>query len=323
MKEQRIGFFLTPTFAMLPFITAVETLRFANESSGKSIYSWKFITLDGQSVMSGNSMEVTADTSINDAFDFDIVIVAGAYLPHLYRQPRVNTWLRSLASRKTTLCAICTGSYLLAQAGLLNNYRCTIHWQYYASLKAAFPKLIVTPNRFEVDRDRRSCAGGNAAMDMMLHLIEEQHGEELAGTISEALLVSHVREANQNQRASLRKRTGISNPHLLECFEFMEANIEQPLSTPELADLIGISKRQLERLFKQYLSSTPSSYYIEVRLHQARQLLIQTHTRITDIAMNCGFYSPGYFSSRYRNMFGYTPREERSAAQLSAKKICV
>ena len=160
-------------------------------------------------------------------------------------------------------------------------------------------------------------------MDMMLNLIEEQHGEALADSISEVLIVGHKRQANQHQRVSLRKRTGISNPHLLECFEFMEANIEQPLSTPELADLIGISKRQLERLFKQYLGNTPSSYYLEVRLHQARQLLIQTHIRITDIAMNCGFYSPGYFSSCYRNFFGYTPREERSAAQLSAKKICV
>lgn len=319
--ERRIGFFLAPTFAMLPFIAALETLRVANRFSGKPLYSWHLFSIDGQPVRASNGMEQVVEAGIDEIEEFPMVIVCGDHTPHYYNESKTFQWLRSIASRGATLGAIDTGSYMLAQAGLLKDHRCTIHWLNIPGLKAAFPKLIVTTKLFEVDRGRHTCAGGNAAMDMMLNMIEDQHGTDLAVAVSENFIVDHIRQPGQAQRMNLRERTGISNHHLLECIELMEANIEQPLMPSELASAIGISKRQLERLFQRYLGCTPSGYYTELRLCEGRRLLTQTSLKITDVALACGFPSPGYFSNRYRSLFGYSPREERSTSYTSVKRI--
>ena len=311
--ERKIGFFLTPTFSMLPFIAALETLRVANRFSKKALYSWHSFSIDGKPVKASNGMLQPVESSIDEVSRFPMVIVCGAHSPQDYGELRAFQWLRSLVSRGTVVGAIDTGSYILAQAGLLTDHRCTIHWLNISGFRAAFPKLIVTTKLSEIDRGRRTCAGGSAALDMMLNLIEEQHSTDLAVAVSENFIVDHIRRPHQAQRMNLRERTGISNHHLLECIELMEANIEQPLMPSELASAIGISKRQLERLFQRYLGNTPSGYYTELRLGEGKRLLTQTSLKITDIALACGFPSPGYFSNRYRGLFGYSPREERSA----------
>ena len=317
--EQKIGFFLAPTFAMLPFIAAIETLRVANRFSGKPLYSWHVFSLDGKAVPASNGMLQQPEASIKSISHFPMVIVCGSHNPHNYNEPQALQWLRSIAARRAKLGAIDTGSYMLAQAGILYDHRCTIHWLNIPGLRAAYPKLIVTTKLFEVDRGRYTCAGGNAAMDMILNIIEAQHGAELAVAVSENFIMDHIRQQGQAQRMSLRERTGISNHHLLECIELMEANIEQPLMPSELAKAIGISKRQLERLFQRYLGCTPSGYYTELRLCEGRRLLVQTSLKITDVALACGFPSHGHFSSRYRGFFGYSPREERSAHSSVAR----
>lgn len=319
--ERKIGFFLAPTFSMLPFIAALETLRVANRLNGKALYSWHIFSIDGNPVKASNGMLQVAESGIDAINGFPMVIVCGAHSPHLYDEARTCQWLRSLASRGSVVGAIDTGSYILAQAALLTDHRCTIHWMNISALRAAFPNLIVTTKLSEIDRGRRTCAGGTAALDMMLHLIEEHYSADLALAVSENFIVDHIRRPSQAQRMNLRERTGISNPHLLECIELMEANIEQPLMPSELANAIGISKRQLERLFQRYLSSTPSGYYTELRLSEGRRLLMQTSLKITDIALACGFPSPGYFSNRYRGMFGYSPREERSTTFVPTNRL--
>ena len=319
--ERKIGFFLVPTFAMLPFIAAIEPLRVANRFSGKPLYSWHLISADGKPVRATNGMEQAVEASMADAAQYDLLIICGAHTPHYYKEPSVCNWLRNQAAKGTVLGAIDTGSYLLAQAGVLTDHRCTIHWLNIPGLKSAFPNLIVTTKLFEVDRGRRTCAGGNAAMDMMLNMIEEQHSPDLAIAVSENFIVDSIRESGQAQRLNLRDRTGISNNYLLECIELMEANIEQPLMPSELAEAVNISRRQLERLFQRHLGCTPSNYYNELRLCEGRRLLTQTNMKITEVALACGFPSPGYFSNRYRGLFGYSPRDERSAAYTSIKRI--
>ncbi len=300
---------------MLPFIAAIETLRVANRVHNKALYTWHVFSIDGNPVSASNGMLQPVESGIDEISEFPMVIVCGAHSPHDYNEPRTFQWLRSLVSRGAVVGAIDTGSYILAQAELLTDHRCTIHWLNIPGFRAAFPKLIVTTRLSEIDRGRRTCAGGSAALDMMLNLIEEQHSTDLAVAVSENFIVDHIRPPNHAQRMNLRERTGISNHHLLECIELMEANIEQPLMPSELADAIGISKRQLERLFQRYLGNTPSGYYTELRLGEGKRLLAQTSLKITDIALACGFPSPGYFSNRYRGQFGYSPREERSTAQ--------
>ena len=207
---------------------------------------------------------------------------------------------------KSALGALCTGSYLLARAELLNGYRCTIHWENLASLREEYPRLIISSELFEVDRDRYTCSGGTAPLDMMLHLIARQQDQPLAAAISEEFLCERIRGRHDRQRIPLRLRLGTSQPKLIEAVALMEANLEEPMSPDELALHVGLSRRQLERLFQKYLSCVPTRYYLELRLARARQLLLQTTMSIVDVAFACGFVSAPHFSKCYRDFFWHS-----------------
>ena len=173
---------------------------------------------------------------------------------------------------------------------------------------------MVSSEIYEIDGSRMTCSGGTASSDMMLYIIEQQHGHELAASVADVMIHPNIRHSGEPQRMDLQSRTGVSHPALLECIELMESNIEQPLSPNELANLVGISKRQLERLFRRYLNTTPARYYLTLRLEAARDMLEKTAMKIIDVAVACGFKSAGHFSSRYYSSFGVTPRESRNAS---------
>jgi len=307
----RYGFLLVPDYSMLAFTSAVEPLRMANRLSGRELYEWWVVTGDGLPVAASNGLSLTPDCSISDVRALDALFVCGGQ--HIDRacNKLLIFWLRKLARQGMALGGICTGSYLLARADLLNNYRCTIHWEYMASLREEFSKVIVSPEVFEVDRDRYTSSGGVAPLDMMLHLISEQHGGALAATVSENFICERIRGRNDRQRVPLRLHLGTSQPKLVEAVSLMEANLEEPMSLDELARHVGLSRRQLERLFQKHLNCVPTRYYLELRLRRARQLLLQTSMSIVDVAFACGFVSAPHFSKCYRDYFGVPPRDER------------
>ncbi len=313
--ERKIGFFLVPSFAMLPFVSAVEPLRIANRLSGSELYHWLIFSRDGEPVMATNRMLQAADGSINDIPRLHTLFVCGPHDPYPYRDRKVHAWLRDLARRGTVLGAMDTGSYLLARASLLKGYRCTIHWENMAGFYQEFPNILLTNKLFEMDRARLTCSGGTAALDMMLHLIQLHHGRELAAAVAEVFIHDDIRRSHHPQRMDLRLRTGISHPRLLDCIALMEANLEQPLSPTELSAAVALSKRQLERLFRNHLETTMARYYLDLRLQRSRRLLSQTSLSITEVAMACGFVSAGHFSVCYRTLFGHPPRQERQLSQ--------
>ena len=313
--EREFGFLLVPTFSMLGFVSAVEPLRVANRLSGRALYAWHVISVSGERVVANNGMQQSAEFTVAGAPVYETVVVCGAHEPQCFENAGVASWLRKMAAKGARLGAIETGSYVLAQARLLDGYRCTIHWENMPGFHEAFPHINASGELYEFDRNRFTCAGGTAALDMMLQIIEEQHGYDLAVACAENFIYGSIRKPTDGQRMTLRARTGISNPNLLECLELMEANVEQPLTPAELADAVGVSKRQLERLFQRHMATAPSRYYTELRLRQGRRLLEQTSMSVTDVALACGFPSPGYFSHRYRALFGLSPREERAAHQ--------
>jgi transcriptional regulator GlxA family with amidase domain len=230
----------------------------------------------------------------------------------------VISWLRRLSRQRMALGGICTGSHILARAGLLDGYRCTIHWEDREQLIEEFPHIIVSPNLFELDRDRYTCSGGTASMDMLLFLIGREHGMDLASAISEHFVCERIRLSDEVQRVPLKVRLGTQQPNLIEAVTLMEANIEEPLSTDDLAHHVGVSRRHLERLFKQNLQQVPSQYYLELRLGRARVLLRTDDKPILQVGLMCGFSSASYFSTAYRNHFGLTPRQERRNARPAA-----
>ncbi|HXH02736.1 MAG TPA: GlxA family transcriptional regulator [Candidatus Competibacteraceae bacterium] len=311
----RIGFLLEPNFSTIAFASAIEPLRMANYLSGKRLYDAFTISLDGGPVPASNGVRIMPDYGMDTVPPMDILFVCGPTPVPLTENKTLANWLRKLARQGTILGGVCTGAELLARAGLLNGYRCTIHWENMESLRESFPGIIVSSNLFELDRDRYTCTGGIGPLDMMLQLIARQQGPRLAAAISEQFMLERIRDARDRQRVPLRLQLGGGQPRLADAVALMESNIEEPISLEEVARHVGISKRQLERLFKDHLDCTPARYYMELRLQRARLLLRQTRMSITDVALSCGFVSVPHFTTRYHRLFGVSPRSERRAGR--------
>jgi transcriptional regulator GlxA family with amidase domain len=240
-----------------------------------------------------------------------VLFVCGGVNPANRWSPQLAKALQSVDKRGGALGSLCTGAYQLAKSGLLDNVRCTIHWENLVSSREEFPKAVLTNDIYEIDQNRYTCAGGTTSIDLMLELIRRTHGKELVAAISEEAVIDRIRTKDDQQRIPLRQQIGTSQPKLTEAVKLMEANLEEPISPDELAGYVGISRRQLERLFRTYLDCTPSRYYLELRLRNARMLLLQTENSIVEISLMCGFISTPHFSKCYREMFGLPPRDER------------
>ena len=316
---QQIGFLLVPSFSMIAFASAVEPLRLANRTSGKALYSWLLLSRDGGPVTASNGIILHPDASMEsaEARHLQMLIVCSGIGGHLYEDRAVFSWLRRVERQGMDVGALCTGSHILARAGLLDGYRCTIHWENLTGFAEEFPDIEVTSELFEIDRNRFTCSGGTAALDMMLNLIARQHGHELAAAVSDQFIHERIRDQHDHQRMALPARLGVRHPKLIAVIKLMQENLEEPFGRGDLARRVDLSTRQLERLFGKYLKRSPARYYLELRLDRARLLLLQTNMSVIDVALACGFVSASHFSKCYRDFFGKTPRKERGLPPTS------
>lgn len=312
---RRVGFVLVPQFSMIAYASAIEALRHANYVSDRTIYEYETLSADGLPVVASNGMVLQVSRSVKDVEKLDIVFVCSGLDVKKNSDQEVIAHTRRLATHGCHVGAICTGSFILAQAGLLDGYRCTIHWENLSSFGEQFPDIEVIAELYEVDRTRYTCAGGTAALDLMLHLITNHAGHKVAAAVADQLIHHRIREGSEGQRMALRARLGVSHPKLLSVISSMEENLEYPVNCSELAQTVGLSTRQLERLFRKYLDQAPTRYYLKLRLDRARYLLLQTSMPILDVALACGFVSASHFSKCYREYFKRTPSEERRIAR--------
>ncbi|MEE9928938.1 GlxA family transcriptional regulator [Microvirgula aerodenitrificans] len=316
---RRYGFLLLPQFSLSSYALALDVLDCANDRAKRPLFEMLTLSLDGNRVRAANGVQMAVDLTPKTAPKLDGIFLFSDDLSIEVDIDALSQALSPFAHEPLLLAGIETGAYWMARAGLLSGYRATIHWQEMARFSEAFDDVIVSSNLFEIDRGRATCAGGAATLDFMLALISQQHGNEFAAELSELFSLERIRPGNERQRIPLATRIGGSQPKLTEAVSLMEANIEEPLSTDDIAFYVGVSRRQLERLFKQYLNTVPSRYYLELRLNRARQSLQQTSKSIVQIGLSCGFSSGPHFSSTYRNHFGITPREERAQRALPGR----
>ena len=313
-RAQSVGFLLVPGFALMSYAAAVEPLRAANLISGKPLYRWWHAAPDGKPVMASNGLAIIPDIGVGTDRDVDMLFVCAGGNPATFNDKQVFAWLRKLARRGVTIGGISGGPYILARAGLLDRRRVTLHWEHQPAFSEDFPDVAVAPSLFEIDGNRITCSGGISALDMMVALIERDHGRQLAAAVGDWFLHTHIREGMGPQRMDLRLRLGVADEKLLRVLRRMEVSIEAPQPRTELARLAGVSVRQLERLFRRHLGRTPAQFYLETRLERARHLLFQTDMAIMSVACATGFVSASHFTTCYRQMFGKTPRAERVRA---------
>ena len=310
-EPAHFGLLVVPGFPLVPYSSAIETLRMANRLQHEKLYTWETVTISGQAVSASSGLEVMPKRAAIGTSSFSSLFVCGGIRIRDAWSAELGGWLKMLAKKGIPLGGLSTGSYLLARAGLLEGCRCAIHWDRLATTREEFPNVSFTNSIYEIDRNRYTCAGGITAIDMMLHLISLEHGKELVQAISDQLVLDRMRCNLDQQRIPLHHEIGTSQPKLTEAATLMAANLEEPLTIEELASYVGVSRRQLERLFRCYLDQTPTHYYVGLRLKAARRLLMQTEKSITEVSIFCGFSSAGHFSKCYRDEFGLPPRSDR------------
>jgi transcriptional regulator GlxA family with amidase domain len=316
-------FYLVPDFSLIAFATAIEPLRLANRMLGYQGYEWRVASFDGQPVLASNGVEVSTSSSLPEERRHlsgekrpSMVFVCSGVNVEAYAQKSLHAWLREVHNRNIAVGGLCTGAYVLAAAGLLSGRRCAIHWEDLPGFSEKFPLAEVYADLYETDDNIYTCAGGTAALDMMLNLIGQDHDDNLVNRVCEQALTDRVRNPHDRQRLPLRARLGVQNSKVLSIIELMESNLSEPLSLLEIADYAGLSRRQIERLFRQEMGRSPARYYLEIRLDRARHLLIQSSMPVVEVAVACGFVSASHFSKCYRELYGRSPQQERADRKL-------
>ncbi|ASM72358.1 MULTISPECIES: GlxA family transcriptional regulator [Roseobacteraceae] len=318
-KPQRYVFVLLNNFTLLCFSAAVESLRIANRMAGRDLYEWKIVGEGGDTAVCSAGTAFKLDGDLDELNRDDTVMVCGGIDVQDATTKRLLNWLRREARKGLRVAGLCTAAYSLARAGLLDGKKATIHWENQDSFAEEFEEVNLTKSVFVVDGLRITTAGGTSSIDLMLKLIADSHGEDLANAVADQLIYSSIRTDQDTQRLSVPTRIGVRHPKLSQVIQIMESHIEEPISPSILAKDVGMSTRQLERLFRRYLSRSPKRYYMELRLQKARNLLMQTDMSVINVALACGFASPSHFSKCYRAHYDTTPYRERGshAARLS------
>ena len=312
---------MVPNFSMMAFTSCIEPLRLANRVMGKKVYEWDLYGGDGKVVRASNGVEVAVNGTFRSLKKAAGAVVCAGLDVHTLDHAELLTALRRLVSHGASLCAVCTGTYILARGGFLDGYQSTIHWENRPGLMAEFPDLDVVDELFTIDRNRFTCAGGTAAIDMMLLIISRDHGRAVAAEVTDTLIHHRIRGSEEHQRMDLRSRLGVVHPKILSVVKHMEETIEAPLLCRDIARHAGISPRQLERLFAKYLGYSPTRHYLNIRLEHARQLLRQTSKSILDVALGTGYVSASHFSKSYHDYFGQTPSGERRLQRLDPASV--
>jgi transcriptional regulator GlxA family with amidase domain len=311
---QTVGLLLIPGFALMSYASVVEPLRAANLLAEKELYRWIHVSPGPASVSASSGASIPCPARAGDALKLDLLLVCAGGNPMAFRDRKTLQWLRGLAAKGIRIGGVSGGPVILARAGIMDGYHMTVHWGHAPAVSEAYPGIMLTRSIYIIDRNRLTCAGGTAPLDMMHALIAERHGHDLARRVSDWFMHTDIRPAQSAQRASMTERYGVHDARLAAALELMESHPGEPLKRSETARRIGVSTRQLDRLFAEKLGRSYAGHYRRVRLERARDLLRQSSVAITEIALGCGFSSASHFGRAYREAFGVTPATERKAA---------
>lgn len=310
-KTRWFGFLLLPQFTLLAFSAALDPLRIANQLAQEPLYGWLVISEDGNAVSSSSGIDIDVHVGLGDLeTDTYLFVCSGNNSINIAAQSTLG-YIRHHVRFGGNVGGICTGTATLARAGLLKGRAFTLHWENQPGFSEAFPGLAPTPRRFERDNDLLTCGGGVAATEMMISIIARDYGEDFAIAVSDMCLNGPNIATRSEQRSSIAKAISSRNPRVLAVLRKMYDNIETPLTLGELAENAGISRRQLERQFKQLLNEAPAQTYRHIRLERARALLMETNLSVMEIVMASGFNSRNVFSRHYKERYGETPYGHR------------
>lgn len=309
---------VTPSFNLLATTGFIDPMRAANYLDGKARVSWQLASTEGGMVKASNGISVeTRPLSELASESFDIVVVSSSWSPEAHAASQLLVALRRWARNGTTIGALDTGAFILAQAGLLGGRGATVHYEHIDALGELHNDIRVSEDLFVLEPQRFTCCGGAAAIDMGLHILRSHCGNALANAAARYIFHPTIRAESAPQNPPTLEPLGYTTPKALrQIITMMEKHLEEPLTIPELCDKVGLSQRQINRLFERYIGKTPVLYYRDIRLDRARGLVTQTDLQMAQIAAASGFASQAHFSKAYRERFGVPPRIDRAEGRI-------
>lgn len=308
---QIVTLLLVEGFSMMSVASAIEPLRSLNRLVDREAWRWRLASLDGRVLAASNGIPIpteAAETALPGSHYF---LVCGGLRIQSVDERRYLSILRKAVRSGVRVGSLSTGTYLLARAGLLDGYRSTIHWENRPAFQEEFPQLVCTDKLYEIDRDRLTCSGGSAAMDLMLHLISERHGADLARRVANQFHHDRIRDERDNQSGGRLERMSSLPPAVRNALKLMQRHVEDTISIAEIAEKVGMSPRQLERLFLRYLQTSPARYYLSLRIDRARELLLYSDRPVLEVAIAAGFTSTSHFAHWFKKLQGVRPSQLR------------
>jgi len=310
---ERIALLIFPEFSLLGYALVVEMLRFANENAGREIYQSIVVAEHSQAISCSNGTQIVPDGTLDEVGDINKILVCSSIR---YRDnpstDKIHRWLKVHQQRGISIGALGSGVWILAEAGLLENRRCAVHWSEIDAFRESFPRSTISSKHYVVDDHVFTSAGGDSVTDMMLQMIARQHGELFAEQLRGTILLKPARIGIDQQNLMARALNGKSANRMQQVLKLMQDHIETPLSLPGLCELIGINPRTLVRYTQEGFGCSPKVLYSRVRLDRARSLLAHTSQNITNIAISCGFNSLAHFSSAFKQQSGVSPSQWRT-----------
>jgi AraC family carnitine catabolism transcriptional activator len=309
---RKVGLLLIPQFSNLGLALVMEPLVLANWLMQRKLFEWTTLSVDGDPVVGTHGMHVPVDAALSDDMEFSAVFVIASFEAKRYAKNRkIKNWLRRQAAFGAELAGIETGAEILAAAGLLDGYSAAIHWDNLEGFQELYPNVNAKDQFYTIERRRLTCAGATSTLDMMLQWIGEREGADLAHEVSQHMQYTQVRYPTDSLLSNANKRPGEASRHVQAAINLMQETVGDPVSCDEIATRVGLSRRQLERLFQHYTSLAPLKYYINLRLARAHKLLQQTDLSVAQVAVGAGYSSLEHFSRVYRDKFGCPPRADR------------
>lgn len=309
---------LLPGFNNLAANALIDPFRAANYIHGDALYRWNWVGYDDNDVTASNGLTVCTDASYIDHDNrYDYIVINTSWTPENFDQSALRNWLTGHSENGSSLIGVDTGTFVLGFAGLLKGHQVTVHYEHIAAFIELFPESLVSESLYTIDGNLLTCCGGHAATDLSLEIIQTHHGIDLANASARYIFHERLRSQSETQLSPTLEPVGYGIPgEVREAISLMERNLEEPLEISEISNLVNLSQRQMERLFRKFTGITPIRYYVDVRLDRARGLVTQTQLTIVEIAAACGFYSSENFSRAYKKRFHLSPTRDRSDGRI-------
>lgn len=313
--KRHITFCLCPGFPLFCLASGLEVLRHANRFTPQPAYSWSFLCENDEAVQDSNGLWLYPSSTIEDAPAADIALVVAGFNPTEIRAPRMLQWLQRQADAERVIGGISNGAFLLASANLLNGYATTVHWEDFASFCALYTRVLPRYQRFVIDRKRITCSGGTATLDLFIEILREDMGQDLAQKVSRQMLLQDYSMPGALESQLIYSGSHHFSPRVQRALSLLDASVDQGINVSALAQRVGISRRELLRLFRRETGKTPIEILNQRRLERAQSLILHSHLSLAVIASAVGYSSQSHLTSSYKKYFDTTPAQHRRSHQ--------